>query len=608
MISIENLSKNYFNQDIFDDVSFKINSKEKIGLVGKNGSGKTTFFNMVAMLEEPSSGKINIPKDYKISYVKQELNFEGNDIIEEVTLALKGKVERYEIEKILSGLGFEEKDFDKSPYSFSGGYQIRLNLAKVLLSDADLLLLDEPNNYLDLASIRWLEEFLISWKKEIFLITHDKYFMDKIVSHIAGIYRKKLIKIKGKTNDYFEKISKSEEIFEKTRVNEEKKIKDMQVFISKFRAKARQAGMVQSRIKTLEKIEPKNKLEKEDNIAFSFSYQDFSAKTILTADKISYSYNKEKEIFKDFSLEVQAKDRICIIGKNGKGKTTLLKTLAEVLEKDSGNISYSPQAVKGIFLQNYIENLFADNTILEELANVCGSSDMQKVRKIAATLLFRGDSVNKKISVLSGGEKQRVVLGKLLLSPSNILFLDEPTTHLDMESCQSLLVAIKEYPGTVILVSHNENFLEEIAEKLIVFDNNEINFYNLTYKDFLEKIGWNNENKTFKGKPKNLKKEIKREKAKLVFEKSKTLKPLKDKIIFLENKINDLEEEAKILNEQIINFDYSKNQEKIADLVKNYKEIQNKVNLSLEELENLLLLCEEEEQKFDLLINDVNKF
>ena len=272
MINIENLTKSFGGHTLFESVSFRLNPRERLGLVGRNGHGKTTLFKLIAGEELSDSGSISIPKNYRISYVRQDLNFTLDTALKECMTGL-GEEERdhyWKVEKILAGLGFSKEDFKRHPSEFSGGFQVRLNLAKALASDPDLLLLDEPTNYLDITSIRWIERFLLNWPHEVMLITHNRSFMDNLVTHIIGINRKKLRKIAGDTEKYYNQIAQEEEIYEKTRLKDERRQKEIRQFITRFRAKARLANMVQSRVKTLAKTEKREKLEKIKTLDFSF--------------------------------------------------------------------------------------------------------------------------------------------------------------------------------------------------------------------------------------------------------------------------------------------------------------------------------------------------
>ncbi|MCX5882395.1 MAG: ABC-F family ATP-binding cassette domain-containing protein [Deltaproteobacteria bacterium] len=355
----------------------------------------------------------------------------------------------WKAEKILAGLGFSLTDMQQPPETFSGGFQVRLNLTKALVSEPDLLLLDEPTNYLDITSIRWIERFLLNWPHELMLITHDRSFMDKIVTHTLGIHRRKVRKIAGDTGKYYAQIALDEEVYEKTRQNDEKRRKEIELFISRFRAKARLANMVQSRIKTLSKMTRQEKLDKVKDLEFSFQTQPFSAKHVLTVRNLGFGFDPQVPLIQDLDFSIQAGDRICVIGKNGKGKTTLLKLLAGSLAPQKGDITFHPATTAGVFEQTNIQSLVDNRTVEEEILYSHPHVDRQLARNICGAMMFGGETALKKIAVLSGGEKSRVMLGKILVTPVNLLLLDEPTNHLDMESCDALLEAIDSFDGTV---------------------------------------------------------------------------------------------------------------------------------------------------------------
>ncbi|MFC1501153.1 ABC-F family ATP-binding cassette domain-containing protein [Elusimicrobiota bacterium] len=496
MIQIFEINKSYGDQILYKDLSFNINRGDKIGLVGRNGHGKSTLFQMILGEVSIDSGNISIPKNYRIGYLQQHLNFTKSTVVEEASLGLSHgeEYDTWKAEKILSGLGFSQSDMYKKPKEFSGGYQIRLNLAKLLVSKPDMLLLDEPNNYLDIVAIRWLEEFLRSWKGEFLLITHDRNFMDRVVTHTVAIHRYKAKKVEGDTEKLYNQINQEEEIYEKTRLNEAKKRRQTELFIARFKAKASFASRAQSRVKKLEKEGQMEKLKHIEDLDLYFNSADFSGDKMMSAEHISFSYSGEKPYLIDnFTLEIGNKERVCIIGKNGKGKSTLLKLFANELKPISGEIKKHPVLQEGYFGQTNKMDLGDSNTVLEEikLADVnCGEN---KARTIAGGLMFSGDNALKTIKVLSGGEKSRVLLGKILVAPANILFLDEPTNHLDMQSCDSLIEAIDDFDGSVLMVTHDERHLRAVATKLIVFDENKVKVYPGGYDDFLKDVGWSDE-------------------------------------------------------------------------------------------------------------------
>jgi len=493
MITVNNMSLSFGDQQLFDDVSFNINTKDRIGLVGRNGSGKSTLFSMLTNELESTAGKIAIPNNYRIGIVKQTINFTKEFVLEEACLGLRpeNQYDEWKVEKLLLGLGFTELDNYRDPNEFSGGFQVRLNLVKVLASEPDMLLLDEPTNYLDIGSVRWLQKFLKSWPGELIIISHDRHFMDSISNHTLAIHRQKVRKLRGSTLEMYTKIEEEEEIYEKTRLNQEKQQKKTQQFIDTFRSKANFAKLVQSRIKSLEKSEKIEKLGNIQNLAFSFNEANFHAKTLLKAKSLHFSYDENgPEIIRDFSLEIEANDRICVIGKNGIGKSTLLKLLYGALPPNQGDVRTHGATQIGFFGQTNISTLTPTNTIEEELIHALGTGDKQRVRKIAGTMMFSGDLALKPINVLSGGEKSRVLLGKILLSPSNLLMLDEPTHHLDMEACDTLVEALEIFGGASIIVTHNETFLHLLAKKLVVFTEKGITVFGGTYQEFLDQVGW----------------------------------------------------------------------------------------------------------------------
>lgn len=581
MISIENLSKGFGAQELFDRISLKINSRERVGLVGRNGHGKTTLVRILIGDEHADDGLVNIPGNYRLGYVRQHLEFTQETVLKEGILGLRDheKDQHWKVEKLLEGLGFSRDDFSRSPHDFSGGYQVRLNLVKVLVSEPDLLLLDEPTNYLDITSIRWMVRFLNQWPHELLLITHDRSFMDAVVTHTAGIHRQKLKKIKGATEKYYSQIAQEEEIFEKTRINDEKRRKDMELFISRFRAKARLANMVQSRVKTLAKMEKKDKLEDLRDLEFSFRSKAFPAKVMFQAKGLSFSYTPSAPLIQDVDLTVTTGERICIVGKNGKGKTTLLKLLAGELAQDQGSITMHPSVEHGFYEQTNVKSLVDGRSVEEEILYSHPDVERQHARNICGSMMFQGDQALKKIGVLSGGEKSRVMLGKLLVTPLNLLFLDEPTNHLDMESCDSLLAALDQFPGTVVMVTHNEMFLHALADRLVVFKNDGIHVFDGSYGDFLEKEGWDDE-ETDQGSreddsgplaedaPRLGKKELRKLRSEIIQKKSKELKPIEKKMNDLENTIEAMEAEIDELNQELLEVSGTGDGKKIAHLSK----------------------------------------
>jgi ATP-binding cassette subfamily F protein 3 len=497
MIQLNNVSKHFGLQVLFDELGLLIGKKERIGFVGRNGSGKSTLFKIILGEIEPDAGEVVIPKGYKIGALDQHIHFTKPTVLEECCQVLT-EDEQYDwwkAERILFGLGFSEDDLQKDPNSFSGGYQVRINLTKALVQNPNLLLLDEPTNYLDIVSLRWLRGFLKSFKGEVLLITHDRDFMDSVATHTAGLARKKLNKFKGNTTKFYEQLAIADDMYEQTRVAQEKKKKDLQGFVDRFGAKASKATQAQSRAKQIEKMGTMEKLDSENNLGFRFHYKECPGKVILETKDLSFSYtgSKEDDLFENLSINVGSTDRIGIIGKNGKGKSTLLNVIAGELKARTGNIKTHPSLSMGHFGQTNIERLHENNTIITEISDSNHDLGTGQVRKICGTMMFPDELAKKKISVLSGGEKSRVMLGKILAKKSNLLLLDEPTNHLDMESIENLSEEIVRFPGAVILVTHSELLLRSSVNKLIIFHQGRADFFDGTYDEFLEKIGWETE-------------------------------------------------------------------------------------------------------------------
>ncbi len=493
MIFIRDLWMSFEGREIFTEVNFTINPGDKIGLIGRNGSGKSTFLKLMLQKLQPDEGEIEIPEYYSIGYLEQHIHFTHKTALEEVcsVLSLEREHEAWKGEKILTGLGFSDEEMQKDPQQFSGGFQVKINLAKILLTEPDMLLLDEPTNYLDIYSIRWLGEFLKKWRGELILITHDRGFMDSVINHTVIIHRNNFRKIQGKTGKIKQQIEMEEELYEKTRLGEEKKRQETEDWIRRFGAKASKASAAQSRLKMLQKQEVKEKLPPLPAMEFNFHYLPFTTKdNMVEVNNISFGYNPENILIKDLSFKVGANDKICVIGRNGNGKSTLLKLLVDEISPLEGSVTLHEKVEYSYFGQMNVERLNNDLTICQELEQFSTSSEYNVIRRVCSNILFSGDLAYKKIGVLSGGEKSRVMLGKILLSKVNLLLLDEPTNHFDIESAESLMEAIKKFEGAVVMISHDEYFLREIATKLIVFDGGKTFCFEGGYDEFLKKVGW----------------------------------------------------------------------------------------------------------------------
>jgi len=493
MISVKNVSKRYGTRVLFEDVSFDVLAGEKIGLVGRNGHGKTTLFRIISGEEEPDEGKVFMPNNYSIGYLGQHLEFTKPTVLEEGCEGL-GPDEigsEWKVEKILFGLGFSEEDMGRNPSEFSGGFQMRIALTKALVAEPNMLLLDEPTNFLDIVSIRWLEKFLRSWRGELIVISHDRDLVDRVTTHIVGIHRGTVKKMKGTMAKYYAQLSKDEEVHEKRRLEDEKKRDQAMEYINTFRAKASHAKAVQSSIKKLEKMDNLDKLDRIRTLSFSFNYKEFRAGQMVDVNDLTFSYSgQEPYLINGLNFTVNSHDKICIVGKNGKGKTTLLKLLSGRLKPVSGSVKTNTSALPAYYEQANTAELNDELTVEEEIARSSAFIERSRVRGICGAMMFSGDDAEKKVKVLSGGERSRLLLGKLLVAPSNILFLDEPTHHLDIESCQAMMDAVRDFKGAALVVAHDEHFLNEVATKLIVFKNDRAFVYPGNYREFLDSVGW----------------------------------------------------------------------------------------------------------------------
>ena len=616
MIKVENLTKSFADQVLFEDASFQINPRERIGLVGRNGHGKTTLFRLLVGEEHSSTGSITITRNYRIGYVRQHLEFTRDTVLQEAVQGLpEGEHhQHWKVEKVLAGLGFSPHDMQQNPHTFSGGFQIRLNLAKILVSEPDLLLLDEPTNYLDITSIRWIERYLLNWPHELLLITHDRSLMDKLVTHTMGIHRKRIRKIPGTTDKYYTQLAQDEEVYEKTRVNDERRQKEVEQFITRFRAKARLANLVQSRVKLLEKMDKRDKLDTIKTLDFSFRSKPFQAKYAMYIHNLSFAYDPQTPLIKDLSITVNPRDRICVIGKNGKGKTTLLKLLADTLTPSRGTITCSPTITKGVFEQTNIKTLVDSRTVVEEISFSHPGLDSQTAWNICGAMMFEDEHALKKISVLSGGEKSRVMLGKLLATPLNLLLLDEITNHLDMESCDALLAAVDDFEGAVIMVTHNEMFLHALAQRLIVFQHDGAHVFEGTYQHFLEKEGWEDEEELKKSLVNSTEetvdnerptKKIRRQKRSAILtQRAQALKPIEQRIEQIENDIISHEEQLKELTHAMQKAAQLQSGAKIMELSQEIHSSRSTIDHLFEELEEQTTLLEKRRADFETQLTE----
>ena len=610
MIQLTNIYKNFASQELFEDLSLKLNAGTRVGLVGRNGSGKSTLFKIILGEESADSGEVVIPKNYKMGTLKQHLTFSESTLREEATLALTDemKYDVYRVEKILFGLGFTAQDLEKDPLSFSGGYQIRINLAKLLVTEPNLLLLDEPTNYLDIVSLRWLKNFLRAFEGEVILITHNRDFMDSVCTHTMGLVRKQISVIQGDTRKFYEQLGANDELYLKQKIAQDKKVKELEEFIAKNKARASTAALAQSKVKQLEKMDRMSTLAFDNALSFEFNFKETPAKVMLEVNDLSFGYSPENLLFKDIGFSVQRGECVGIIGKNGKGKSTLLNVMASELKSLSGEVSSHPSIEFAYFGQTNIARLHPEATVTEEIHSANAKLPTQAIRSIAGAMMFSGDSADKKVSLLSGGEKSRVMLGQILARHVNLLFLDEPTNHLDMQSIEALTEAIINFDGAVVIVTHSEEMLRRVCDRLIVFSKDGAEYFDGGYDLFLEKIGWEEEESEAKIKvaPKSNNKDNKKQKAQLVRERNKITSPLKKKVDKLEVKIMELEELLQTRHEELIKASNSGDSASLMELSKLVSQEENQVEELFEALEVAQTELDEINESYELKLENLN--
>jgi ATP-binding cassette, subfamily F, member 3 len=619
VLTVTSLTKSYGKDIILDDVTFTVNPGERTGFTGRNGSGKTTLLRLIVGEEEADSGTISMPRGYTARYLSQHIRFTERTVLKEACAKMHisddGRDETYRVKSILQGLGFSPHRFDFDPRMLSGGYQVRLNLAKILVSEPNLLLLDEPTNYLDIVSIRWLIQFLRAWKNEIILVTHDRAFMDSVTTHTMGINRKKIRKVPGGTEKLYQQIIQEEEIYEKTRINDDRKRNEIEQFINRFRAQASRAKAVQSKIRMLEKHEKKGKLVEEKNLDFTFKAAPFPGKWLTEIDDLSFSFSEEgPPIIDGLRMAVKKNDRIAIIGKNGKGKTTLLKLIAGELSPRKGTVRPNLNLMTAYFGQMNIDRLDPNKTVLEEVLSAHTEYALGSARSICGAMLFEDDKALKKISVLSGGERSRVMLGKILARPANMILLDEPDNHLDAESIDALIEAIDDFDGAMLIVTHSEMILKAIATRLVVFDAGSVGVFEGSYTDFLERVGWADEQTIaapdveIKGEESQrtpTRKDLRKLRAQIIGDKSKALTPLKNQITKLEREITELEGGIDRDNKALIEASKNGEGKKIETLSLSIYNARNRIEMLFEELDVATGAYERKSEVFEAQLNEL---
>jgi ATP-binding cassette subfamily F protein 3 len=531
MITVNDIAVEFGGTTLFSEVTFAINENDKIALMGKNGAGKSTLLKIVAGANKPTRGVISAPSDAVIAYLPQHLLTEDNctvmeetskafasvlnmkkeidEINEQLTIRTDYESDEYmkliekvselsekyysieevnyeaEVEKILKGLGFEREDFNRPTKEFSGGWRMRIELAKILLTKPDLILLDEPTNHLDMDSIQWLEEFLINQAKAVMVISHDKTFVDNITNRTIEVTMGRIYDYKAVYSEYLE-LRKDRRIHQQKAYDEQQNfIADNQAFIERFRGTFSKTEQVQSRVRMLEKIVP-IEVDEIDNSALKLKFPPSvrSGQYPVIVKDLEKSYG-DKLIFKDANLVIERGQKVAFVGKNGEGKSTMIKAIMKEIEINSGSVEIGHNCQIGYFAQNQAAMLDENATIFETIDRIAVGDVRTQIKNILGAFMFQGDDIQKKVKVLSGGEKTRLAMIKLLLEPVNLLILDEPSNHLDMKTKDIIKDALRDFDGTLILVSHDRDFLDGLAEKVFEFGHKRVKEHFEDIKGFL---------------------------------------------------------------------------------------------------------------------------
>lgn len=641
MLQIHELNYSIGQRELLSSVSWVIKAGKRAALIGPNGAGKTTLLRLLTGEIKQEAGKIIRPKNYTIGYLPQEeLNLQENSILglvlegsseiiglekkitelheklensssdnKEILQQLGNFEQRYELlggyrleaeaKAILAGLGFENKDFDSSITQFSGGWRMRVYLARLLIQKPDLLLLDEPTNHLDLPSLEWLEQYLLTFSGSMVIVSHDRFFIDRLAHEIYELEFGKLTHYPGNYHFYEKQKEKNLILLQKKREEQKAERERQQKFIDRFRYKNTKATQVQSRVKQLEKLE-EIAIPPPPRINFKLTSEVQSYKDVVKFINMSFRYNNNW-VLENINLNIYRGDRIAMVGVNGAGKTTLTRLMVKQLSPVSGDIQFGQRTKIGYYAQHQVEALNQDLTIYDEVEATVATRYIPKIRNILGVFQFSGDDVFKKINILSGGEKARVSLAKILLSPVNFLIMDEPTNHLDMASKEALEIALADFDGTLLIISHDRYFLDKLVTRIIEIKDHGLKEYEGNYSDYLrfrEKETENNEASKKKTKQKNDFKKTKEQKkieANARQQISKKRNHLKQEIQFSEAKIEELERRKAELEELLADPDTYKNSQLAVSSQKEFNEVQNglreffeKWEKAQEELEGLL--------------------
>jgi ATP-binding cassette subfamily F protein 3 len=516
MLTVAGLSKSFGGRELFDDVSFTIQSGERIAITGPNGAGKSTLLKIILGHEEPDAGEVSSIRGTRIGYLPQEGEAIGHETVLEITVPHEHEHDGQFVAKakqLLASLGFKQSDYDRPARELSGGWVMRAHLARLLTDEPDLLLLDEPTNHLDLETLLWFQDYLQHYPGAVLFISHDREFLNQLCTHIAELRAAKIMRYTGNYDSYLEQRAAAEVNLVATAKAQQRKIDQLQVFVDRFRAKNTMAAQAQSKLKQIERLK-EEMVELPDGdgptVGFKFPQPPRSGQRVITLENVQFGYTTgsagilpasasteprrqdagaPKLIYENLNFEAERGQRTVLVGPNGAGKSTLLKLLAEVLQPLAGERKLGHNVKHGYFAQHRAQMLNPKHTVWQEAGDTPQRITEQAIRNLLGSFLFRGDDIYKPVSVLSGGEKSRLALVKLLLDPPNLLLMDEPTTHLDLASVDALIEALKQYEGTLIFISHDVHFIRALSNHVVRVEGGQLRHFPGGYQYYLDKTG-----------------------------------------------------------------------------------------------------------------------